>query len=86
MGFQGALQSNFIELKRRHECSAVNLRHIFRTLFLKNTFGWLLLNSAVLIIFEQRYKSDFHCPNMKHFSSKAYKKDEIQNKDLVILS
>ena len=27
----------------RHGCSPVNLLHIFRTLFLKNTSGWLLL-------------------------------------------
>ena len=26
----------------RHGCSPVNLRHIFRTLFYKNTSGWLL--------------------------------------------
>ena len=27
-----------------HGCSPVNLLHIFRTPFPKNTFGWLLLN------------------------------------------
>ena len=35
--------SNFIEIALRHECSPVNLRHIFRTPFLKNTSGRLLL-------------------------------------------
>ena len=32
----------------RHECSAVNLLHIFRTPFLKNTCGWLLLIMLLL--------------------------------------
>ena len=31
------LQSNFTEITIRHECSPVNLLHIFRTTFLKNT-------------------------------------------------
>ena len=33
------LQSNFIEITLRHGCSIVNLLHIFKTLFYKNTFG-----------------------------------------------
>ena len=36
------LQSNFIEIALWHGCSPVNLLHIFRTPFLKNTSGWLL--------------------------------------------
>ena len=35
---------NFIEITFRRGRSPVNLQHIFRTPFLKNTFGWLLLN------------------------------------------
>ena len=35
--------SNFIEIAYRHECSPVNLLHIFRTPFPKNNSGWLLL-------------------------------------------
>ena len=35
---------NFIEVTLRHECSPVNLLHIFRTLFSRNTSEWLLLN------------------------------------------
>ena len=34
---------NFIEITLRHGCSPVNLLHIFRILFLKNTSGQLLL-------------------------------------------
>ena len=37
------LQSNFIESALRHGCSPVNLMHIFRTFFPKNTSGRLLL-------------------------------------------
>ena len=37
------LQSNFIEITLRHGCSSANLLHIFRTTFLKNISGWLLL-------------------------------------------
>ena len=36
---------NFIEVTLRHECSPVNLLHIFRTLFSRNTSEWLLLDS-----------------------------------------
>ena len=37
------LQSNFIEILLRHEHSSVNLLHLSRTPFSKNTSGWLLL-------------------------------------------
>ena len=39
---------NFIEIALRHECSSVNLPHIFRTTFPKNTSGGLLLKIAVI--------------------------------------
>ena len=50
--FSIKLLCNFIEITHRHECSPVNLLHIFRTPFPKNTSRWLLLNfhiSRVLI-------------------------------------
>ena len=34
---------HFIEITLSHGCSPVNLQHIFRALFRRNTFGWLLL-------------------------------------------
>ena len=34
---------NFIEITFQHGCSPVNLLHIFRISFLKNTSWWLLL-------------------------------------------
>ena len=43
------LQRNFIEITLRHACSLVNLLHIFRTPFLKNTSGRLLLNLSIKI-------------------------------------
>ena len=41
------LLSNFTETTLQHGCSPVNLPHIFRTHFPKNTFGWLLLKHKV---------------------------------------
>ena len=38
------LQSNFIEMALWHGCSPVNLLHIFRTPFSRNTSGLLLLS------------------------------------------
>ena len=43
-------RSNFIEITLRHRCSPVNLLHIFRTTFTKNTFGLLLLERTFYII------------------------------------
>ena len=37
------LLCNFITITLRYGCSPVNLLHIFRTSFLKNTSEWLLL-------------------------------------------
>ena len=39
-----ALLCNFIEVALRHGCSPVNLLHIFRTPFLRNTSKGLLLD------------------------------------------
>ena len=38
------LQSNFIEITLRHGCPPANLLHIFKTIFPRNTSGWLLLD------------------------------------------
>ena len=34
---------NFIKITLQHGCSLVNVRHVFRTPFYKNTYGGLLL-------------------------------------------
>ena len=39
------LLCNFIEIALRHECSPLNLLHIFRTSFPRNAFRWLFLCS-----------------------------------------
>ena len=39
---------NKVAKQLRHECSPVNLLHIFRTPFLKNSSGWLLLTFGVI--------------------------------------
>ena len=43
------LQSNFIEIALQHGCSPVNLLHVFRIVFPKNTSGRLLLEIANLV-------------------------------------
>ena len=40
------LLCNFIEIALQHGCSPVNLLHICRTPFPKNTSGWLLLKTV----------------------------------------
>ena len=45
------LLCNFIEIALRHGCSPVNCLHIFRTTFLKNTSGCLLLSFLHLLQF-----------------------------------
>ena len=37
------LQGNVIEITLQHSCSTVNLLHILRTAFSRNTSGWLRL-------------------------------------------
>ena len=44
------LQSSFIEITLRHGCSPVNLLHIFRTPFPRNTSEWLLLENGVVSV------------------------------------
>ena len=51
------LLCNFIETALQHGCSPVDLLHIFRTPFLKNTSGWLLL---YIIKAPKNLMDDFH--------------------------
>ena len=44
-----------IEITLWHGCSPINLMHIFRTPFLKNTTGRLLLYFALTLIENQQY-------------------------------
>ena len=57
------LQSSFIEIALRHGCSPVNLLHIFRTPFPRNTSGWLLLIPVQILkenVNFSRYMSIFY--------------------------
>ena len=45
-----AKQRHFINIALLHRCSPVNLLHTFRTPFLKNNSGWLLLKSKFEIL------------------------------------
>ena len=49
--------SNFIEITLRHRCSRVNLLHIFRTPFLKNISGGLLLMIAAIELLTTNFTS-----------------------------
>ena len=53
------LQSNFIEITLRHGCSPVNLLHISRTSFYKNTSGGLFLNRIIITINLKFFFSEF---------------------------
>ena len=44
------LLCNFIEITLQHGCSPINLLHIFRTPFLKNTSEWLLLSFFFMLM------------------------------------
>ena len=57
------LLCNFIEIALRHACSPVNLLCIFRTLFLKNTTGRLLLKEVIFLASSRftRNKFIFRC-------------------------
>ena len=44
------LQSNLIEIALRDGSSPVNLLHIFKTTFPRNTSGWLLLDLVKIIL------------------------------------
>ena len=43
------LLCKFLEIALRHGCSPVTLLHILRAPFLKNTSGWLLLKSIMVV-------------------------------------
>ena len=67
------LLCNFIEITLWHGCSPVNLLHIFRTFFYKNTYGRLLLHFTLyafrrlaLLQWASRF-SQFHVPACKVF-------------------
>ena len=69
------LQSYFIEIALWHGCSPVNLLHIFRTPFPRNTSGWLLL----ITMFSNTNNPKFPC---RHCVKNAHDKDKAVQCDL----
>ena len=56
------LQNKFIGIVLRHGCSPVNLLHIFRTTFLKNSSGWLRRFKVTLKVLS--YIIGSHCASV----------------------
>ena len=71
------LQSNFIEITLPHECSPVNLLHIFRTLFLKNTSGRLLLKLIASVYNPLVYNSQFWSHSHHFLKLRFHSSNEI---------
>ena len=62
------LLCSFIEITLRRGCSPITLLHIFRTPFIKNTSGWLLLrgfNILSISIFPATLKLPRWCSNYR---------------------
>ena len=73
---------NFTEITLRHGCSAVNLLHVFRTSFYKDTSEGLLLTKTVLKLFLLLSKLLLRAKNIKqdqgwnHFNFKQHVKNK----------
>ena len=55
-----AFHCNFIEIALRRGCSPVNLLHIFRTPFPKNTSKWLLLKRKRFVKYSLSFLAEFY--------------------------
>ena len=66
------LLCNFIEITLRHGCSPVNLLHIFKTPFTKNTSGWLLFEVKPHDLHNNYLKSIKLEAAIHRFSAKSY--------------
>ena len=65
---------NFIEIALRHGCSPVNLLHIFRTPFLRNTTGWLFLYYPIPFSLVPKNSRNEGQPVNRHFNIKHINK------------
>ena len=69
------LQSNFIEIALRHGCPPVNFFRIFRTPFLKNTSGWLLL-----LLINEIFSTAINLPSwLLIVQSQQWKQNNVSN-------
>ena len=68
------LLCNFIKIALRHGCSHLNLLHIFRTPFHKNTFEWLLLKQGIIPCYAFQafllFSSTTHLVSSSHWEKK----------------
>ena len=67
------LLCNFTEIALRHGCSPVNLLHIFRTSFPKNTSVWLFLH----ISYKKTFSLSIICIMCGTRDEKIFKKEEL---------
>ena len=67
------LHCNFIEITLRHVCSPVNLLYIFRTPFLKNTSGWLLLIFWTINVMNFLYTLSISCRSQMFLKINIFK-------------
>ena len=79
------LSCNFIEIALRHRCSPVNLLHIFRTPFPRNTSGWLLLNRS-WYLYLYSYSCTCICICIHNLAGKVLFKVNSENTRLWTLS
>ena len=75
------VQSNVFEIVLQHGCSPVNLLYIFRTPFLKNTSGWLLLNLQLM-----RWPVLFYLTRTRTTFVISYSSSKLQSYECKILS
>ena len=75
------IASSFIEITLRHRFFPVNLLHIFRTCFLKNTSGWLPLELTIIISIISKTKlitTKNNCINKDKISKSQIKVGKIK--------
>ena len=73
-----ALLCNFIEIALRHGCTPVNLLHIFRTPFSKNTSGWLLWTFPQIITSMSKSFCLFHISVDPSISSYNFRRNQLK--------
>ena len=77
------LPGNSIEITLRHECSPVNLLHIFRTFFPRNTSGWLLLHTQFAFMSQRQFPRGAHKKRRSENMKRIYKRTPISKYDFI---
>ena len=79
------LQSNFIEIALRHGYSPLNLLHIFRTPFSKNTSGLLLLFLTVHFVLHNLIKRPKTVVCLKYITTVSKDSDKKSSQHMWVL-